>query len=394
MPLPGSITMITVTEDYRKADGSVPPVTVSAAPSVWTTVAGTAIVIEPVTVTVTDGQLSFQLAYQDDPQLSPVGWTYLITERIGSETRFRSVKLPSSGPVALHTLAPVDVVVPTETRVRTVEGIAPDSAGNIDLPPAAGADPAGTAAGLVADHEGAVNPHAGYLTSAEGDAAYAGIVHSHSQADVTGLTAALAAKENTGVAAGLVSAHEDASNPHPVYLTQAEADALYATLAANAAKQNRIVSRSARLVGGNINLNVSAGGAVWEVLPGSPTLSIPAAVGDTIGVSTVIGRQSNSNLLMDVGVVTAGPVIQRWMGNGAIAATPSGTYEGDIGLYHTNIPVFTGERRFVVESGDLVGGTDVEIKILRKVNGAGSALALMDTTNPGYWQATNYGVVL
>lgn len=392
MPLPGSITMVSVTEDYRRADGSAPTGTVTFTPTARSTVAGTAIVVESVTATLAEGQLSVSLAYQDDPQLSPVGWAYTVVERIGGETRTRTVKLPSAGPVALHTLAPVDVVATTETRVLTVEGIAPDSAGNIDLPPAAGADPAGTAAGLLDDHVVAVDPHSQYLTAAEANEEYAAVEHVHPESDITGLAGSLAAKENVGVAAGLVSTHAGESNPHPGYLTQAEADALYATLAAVAAKQNRLVSRTARLVGGNINLNVAAGGAVWEVLPGSPTLTIPAAVGDTIGFSAVIGRQSNGNLLMDIGVVTAS-VIQRWFGNGAIAAAPTAAYEGDVGLYLTNIPVFTGERRFVVVEGDLTAGS-VEIKILRKVLGAGSALALMDTTNPGYWQATNYGVAL
>lgn len=43
-----------------------------------------------------------------------------------------------------------------------------------------GADATGTAAGLIASHEAAVNPHPGYLTPAEGDAAYSAIAHNHS----------------------------------------------------------------------------------------------------------------------------------------------------------------------------------------------------------------------
>lgn len=42
-----------------------------------------------------------------------------------------------------------------------------------------GADAAGTAAGLIATHEAAVNPHPGYLTPTEGDAAYAALAHNH-----------------------------------------------------------------------------------------------------------------------------------------------------------------------------------------------------------------------
>lgn len=43
-----------------------------------------------------------------------------------------------------------------------------------------GADATGTAAGLIATHESAVNPHPGYLTPTEGDAAYAALSHDHS----------------------------------------------------------------------------------------------------------------------------------------------------------------------------------------------------------------------
>lgn len=53
--------------------------------------------------------------------------------------------------------------------------------------------------------------------------------HSHTIANVTGLQGALDGKQAAGSyeVGGAVAAHEVASNPHPVYLTQAEADALY-----------------------------------------------------------------------------------------------------------------------------------------------------------------------
>lgn len=43
-----------------------------------------------------------------------------------------------------------------------------------------GADASGTAAGLIVIHEAAANPHPGYLTPVEGDAAYAAVGHAHS----------------------------------------------------------------------------------------------------------------------------------------------------------------------------------------------------------------------
>ena len=65
----------------------------------------------------------------------------------------------------------------------------------------------GAAAAAVAAHEAAGDPHPQYLTQAEADALYDGT--------------------------GAVSTHEAAGNPHPIYLTEAEADALYSDIAHN-----------------------------------------------------------------------------------------------------------------------------------------------------------------
>lgn len=135
-----------------------------------------------------------------------------------------------------------------------------------------GADPAGAAAAAVAAHEAAADPHAQYLTAAEGDAAYAPLVHGHTYADlpadiatdadvssavvahatgtdvhqmesVAGLRQALDGKApadhthqltelpqelatDTDVAAA-VAAHEAKPDPHPGYLTSVEGAAAY-----------------------------------------------------------------------------------------------------------------------------------------------------------------------
>jgi hypothetical protein len=54
-------------------------------------------------------------------------------------------------------------------------------------------------------HTGAADPHPGYLTTAEGNAAYALIAHTHVIADVTGLQAALDGKLGTGSEAATVN---------------------------------------------------------------------------------------------------------------------------------------------------------------------------------------------
>lgn len=79
-----------------------------------------------------------------------------------------------------------------------------------------------TAAGALSAHEAAGNPHPGYLTGAEGDAAY----------DALGAAAAA-----QSAAAAALSAHEGAGDPHSGYLTPAEGNAAYDVLGAAAAAQ-------------------------------------------------------------------------------------------------------------------------------------------------------------
>jgi hypothetical protein len=119
------------------------------------------------------------------------------------------------------------------------------------------------AAGAVAAHAGAADPHPTYLTSTDGNAAYAPLSHSQAISTVTGLQTALdakvddsqlsaygltlvddadaaAARGTLGLgsaatsastafeSAGAVAAHAGAADPHPTYLTTAEGNAAYA----------------------------------------------------------------------------------------------------------------------------------------------------------------------
>lgn len=74
----------------------------------------------------------------------------------------------------------------------------------------------------ISNHEAASNPHPIYLTQAEGDSFYALIGHNH-----TGVYA------TPGDVTTAITNHENAANPHPIYLTQAEADLLYAVIGHN-----------------------------------------------------------------------------------------------------------------------------------------------------------------
>lgn len=78
-----------------------------------------------------------------------------------------------------------------------------------------GADSAGTASAVIVQHEAASDPHPQYLTKAEADAKYATIGSGGTGGDPA------------GTAAALLAAHEAAADPHPQYLTQSEGDAQY-----------------------------------------------------------------------------------------------------------------------------------------------------------------------
>lgn len=95
----------------------------------------------------------------------------------------------------------------------------------------------------VAGHLAADDPHPGYLTDTEGDGRYAGTAHTHDADDLTALPPHAASHATAGAdpvspggigaatpgeVAAAVSAHAAATDPHPVYLTVAEADARYA----------------------------------------------------------------------------------------------------------------------------------------------------------------------
>jgi len=80
-------------------------------------------------------------------------------------------------------------------------------------------DPAGTAATAVSAHEAASDPHPVYLTDAEGDAQYSQLGHNHA-----------GVYDPAGTAASEVASHVAAADPHSIYLTDAEGDAQYSQL--------------------------------------------------------------------------------------------------------------------------------------------------------------------
>src|SRR5882762_9326055 len=262
MPLPGAITQITVNQTYLRSDGSAKTGVVFFSPSVRSRVAGTTLVVDTVVARLVNGSISVVLAYQDDPDLIPTGWTYRVIEKLDGESpRGFSVKLPSSGPVVLDSLSTVDPVVPTEIKVRSVSGYTPDAFGNIGLPPAAGAAPntrlivttSGLQGGGDLSADRTLSPVYGSTsgTVCQGNDsrlsdARTPLAHTHPQSDITGLAAALASKP------GIKTVLER-------YVTSG-------------------------------NISTSTGTNTWGPLTGSPTLTIPAAVGDYVSLDVNAAR--------------------------------------------------------------------------------------------------------
>lgn len=134
-------------------------------------------------------------------------------------------------------------------------------------------DPAGSAAGLLATHEAASDPHPGYLTATEGNAAYAAAGHDHA-----GVYSPIGHNHSgtydpAGTAASAVSTHEGLADPHPQYLTSTEGNAAYAaashTHAASAIASGTI--DTARLGSGTANSTTFLrGDQTWATPPSGP----------------------------------------------------------------------------------------------------------------------------
>jgi hypothetical protein len=122
-----------------------------------------------------------------------------------------------------------------------------------------------------ADYAAIGHDHAGVYQAA---GSYAAATHTHATSDVTGLDAALAGLEEAGTAADLIALHEAAANPHSIYLTQAEADALYAA-AGSGGTGDMTKAVYDPNDDGKVTSAASADAAPWAGITGKPTTFPP-----------------------------------------------------------------------------------------------------------------------
>jgi len=185
------------------------------------------------------------------------------------------------------------------------------------------------AAAAIVTHEGLADPHPGYLTPAEGNAAYSAIGHDH-DADYEAL----------GAVASAISAHEAAGNPHPVYLTQAEGDALYAAITVTQYTDEMVDDRVAVLVveGAGIDVAYNDGAGTFTItvdLSELSTTTLPEGsnlyytnerVDDRVAALLVEG--ANITLTYDDGANTLTIDAASGSGNFGVAVADFGAFPG------------------------------------------------------------------
>ena len=128
MPITG-LSLITVTAKYLTLAGT--PATGTVAFTASTTIVNTAAneIVVPHTFTATldgAGEISVELPATDDPDLSPTGWTYEVTENVGPRPRAYSIEVPYNTPGATLDLADVvPVSASAGVSYPTVDGGTP-----------------------------------------------------------------------------------------------------------------------------------------------------------------------------------------------------------------------------------------------------------------------------
>lgn len=156
--------------------------------------------------------------------------------------------------------------------------------------------------------------------------------------------------------------------------------------AALAAKATKPVVRISRITTGTVTFPNSA--PAWAINATLNAPAIPAAVGDFIEVSLTALFDFAADSFLDIGVITGGPAtIVRYLGSGS--GTP--LVEGNPGLYpDPAFQGFLGTMGFVVTAPDLDGG-NVQLALVSLATGSGMALA--SAAFPFQWLVKNLGPV-
>jgi hypothetical protein len=284
---------------------------------------------------------------------------------------------PTTFPPSAHNQASTTISDST-TVGRAVLTAADAAAGRTAI----GAEASGAASTAVAAHVAAGDPHTQYLTTAEGNAAYAALGHTHAQSDITNLSTALSAKADLASPAltGNPTAPTQTAGNNSTRLATT-AYVATAVAAVGGGGGSTLAVRRATVTSGNLVLTVNG---AWAVVTGSPSMVLPAVVGDYVqfDLPSMLGNFAVN--FADLAVIVGGTIV-RCLSSGT--ATPA--TEGAPAFYGDNSfdrygPIF----EFEVEAGDLSGG-NVTVQFITKGSGGGTIYASSDY--PLRWRAMNYG---
>lgn len=315
-------------------------------------------------VTVSAGQLNATLPagfYNTLVRLSELYYEPKTVEIVADE----NLNLPDA----------IGVVPPEEllTPVRTVNGIGPDSSGNIEV-----SGGGGGAVSSVFGRTGAVVAANGDYTKAQvglsnvdntSDAGKpvstatqtalngkADTVHTHSIAQVTGLQTALDGKESSGTASAAVAAHVALPDPHAQYALESSLAAVatsgqYSDLIGTPSPQTRVKAFGTT---GKITQQFGPGdtSGTWTVTGAAWRVTVPASVGDVLLLDPSVIALVGADAEMDVCSLNVNTPL-RYYSSGTASQGPN----GHGGLYMgTQFSNKMSPIRWVVTSDDIISG--------------------------------------
>lgn len=435
MPLPGSVTMVTVNGTILHpitgvgATGSVTFTIPQACRTNNGYVIGN---LPPVIATVTNGVFTVSLPATDNPNVIPQGWVYTVAVATDAYVGvFQAALASTPNPTTFAAMTPVSGTTPVAvyvplTAVGVASGVASlDVTGKVpasELPTSATGVLSVTAAnGTVAIGGTGTNPTVavgtgipesavtGLVTDLAAKAPDSLVVHLAGTETVTGAKTFTAAPVVPAAAfpeMAVANLTADLAGKVPTATVTTKGDLIAATgsaavarLGAGANGQTLVADstqatglrwaaggvtiRSAWITGGDTALPNTAG--LWAAVAGFE-LDLPAVAGQWVEIGVHGMRSDTGSAFLDIAVIVGSGLV-RFLASGT--ATPG--FEGDPGWY-SNSSSFNGQssvRGFVATSGDLDGG-NVRFVLAAKAAGAGTVYS--STTYPFYWVAKNLGV--
>lgn len=234
----------------------------------------------------------------------------------------------------------IDVVPPEEllTPVRTVNGIAPDSSGNIEVSGVSG-DVAS-----VFGRTGVVVAQSGDYTKAQVGLSLVDNTTDLNKPISTATQAALDSKEAVGVAAGLVTALE-------ATLADVATSGDYNDLINTPSAQTRVKAfGTTGKITGTFGPGDTSG--TWTAAPASWRVTVPAAVGDVLCLDPSVIAQVTADAEMDVCSLNGETRLRYYSSGTAVQAA-----NGHGGLYMgTQFSTKLSPIRWVVTADDIVSG--------------------------------------